>query len=136
LLHKILLYSPDSRIILYVILVFEWYMWIYYLLRFYITRAIRRSPEPLGEGDILPWQVIYPHISLQNQNNNFITIPLPNLDDFLKNHCCFKWNVQIRFPLGYPFITTWHINTWRIFPVPTECKQEKRSSLLNALFCN
>jgi hypothetical protein len=29
-------------------------------------------PSP---GDILSWQVIYPHMSLQNQNKNFIKFP-------------------------------------------------------------
>jgi hypothetical protein len=45
----------------------------------YITWQDFISPEPLGEGDILSWQVIYPHISLQNQNNNFITLPMPSM---------------------------------------------------------
>jgi hypothetical protein len=74
----------------------------------YITCQDFISAEPLGEGDILSWQVIYPHISLKNQNNNFITLPLSSLDDFKINHCYFKWNFEIRFPLGYPYTTTSH----------------------------
>jgi hypothetical protein len=56
----------------------------------YITCQDFISPAPLGEGDILSWQVIYPHISLQSQINNFITLPLPSKDDFKINHCYFE----------------------------------------------
>jgi hypothetical protein len=70
----------------------EYYMlfWFWSDICGYITCLDFISPEPLDEGDILSWQVIYPHISIQNKKNNFITLPLSNLDDFKINHCYFK----------------------------------------------